>query len=63
MKFNTSHHGRVLNKPDFWEVFTLAWNTSMVAKHVISGFRKTGIYPHDPAAIPESAMAPSEITD
>ena len=63
MKYNTSHHGRVLNKPDFWDVFTPAWNTSMVAKHVISGFRKTGIYPHDPAAIPESAMAPSQITD
>ena len=33
------------------------------AKHVISGFRNTGIYTHDPATIPESAMAPSQITD
>ena len=35
----------------------------MVPKNIISGFRKAGIYPHNPEAIPESAMAPSQITD
>ena len=35
----------------------------MVPKNIISGFRKTGVYPHNPEAIPESAMAPSQITD
>ena len=35
----------------------------MVPKNIISGFRKTGIYPHNPEAIPESTMTPSQITD
>ena len=35
----------------------------MVPKNIMSLFRKTGIYLHNPEAIPESAMAPSQITD
>ena len=35
----------------------------MVPKNIIAGFRRTGIFPYDPKAIPESAMAPSIVTD
>ena len=63
MQYNNVHSGRSLIKPEFWEVFCPAWNSTMVPKHIISGFRKTGIYPHNPEVIPESAMAPSQITD
>ena len=63
MRYNNAHSGRSLTKPEFWEVFSPAWNSAMVPKNIISGFRKTGIYPHNPEAIPESAMAPSQITD
>ena len=35
----------------------------MVPKNIISGFSKTGIYPHNSEAIPESAVVPSQITD
>ena len=63
MWYDNAHSGRGLTKPEFWEVFSPAWNSAMVPKNIISGFRKTGIYPHNPEAIPESVMAPSQITD
>ena len=63
MRYNNAHSGCSLTKPEFWEVLCPAWNSAMVPKNIISGFRKTGIYPHNPEAIPESAMAPSQITD
>ena len=63
MRYNNAHSARNLTKNEFWEVFSPAWNSAMVPKNIISGFRKTGLYPHNPEAIPESAMAPSQITD
>ena len=63
MWYNNAHSGRSLTKPEFWEVFSPAWNSAMVPKNIISGFRKIGIYLHNPEAIPELAMAPSQITD
>lgn len=62
-RYNTAHHGRSLSKIDFWDVFTPAWNGSMVPKNVLAGFRKTGIYPYNPDEIPVSAMAPSTVTE
>ena len=62
-KYNNSHSGRSLNKVDFFDVFAPAWNNAMVPKNIIAGFRRTGIFPYDPKAIPESAMAPSIVTD
>ena len=35
----------------------------MSVNNIMAGFRLTGIYPHDVNAIPESSMAPSDITD
>ena len=63
MWYTNAHSERSLTKPEFWEVFSPAWNSAMVPKNIISRFRKTGIYPHNPETIPESAMAPSQITD
>ena len=58
--YNNAHSGCSLTKPEFWEVFSPAWNSAMVPKNIISGFGKPGIYPHNPEAM---AMAPSQITD
>ena len=55
MKYNNKNNGRVLNKVDFWN--------SMVPKNIITGFRKMGIYPHDPQVIPAESLAPSLVTD
>ena len=63
MKYNNSHSGRALNKVNFWDVFVPAWNHSICPKNIIAGFKKTGIFPHNPHAIPPEAMAPSIITD
>ena len=62
-RYNTTHSGRLLNKIDFWEVFSPSWNQAMTTKNIMARFRSTGIYPYDPLAIPPSSMAPSEVTD
>ena len=62
-RYNTTHSGRLLNKIDFWEVFSPSLNQAMTTKNIMAGFRSTGIYPYDPLAIPPSSMAPSEVTD
>ena len=62
-KYNTNHSGRVLNKVNFWDVFVPAWNSSIIPKHIIVGFKKTGIYPHNPQVIPTESLAPSLVTD
>ena len=51
LQYNNAHSGCSLTKPEFWEVFSPAWNSAMAPKNIISGFRKTGIYPHNPEAI------------
>ena len=63
MKYNNSHSGRILNKVDFWNIFVPAWNSSMSAKNIITGFRKTGIYSHNSQVIPGESLAPSLVTD
>ena len=62
-RYNIAHSGRLLNKVDFWEVFSPSWNQAMTTKNIMAGFRNMGIYPYDPLAIPPSSMAPSEVTD
>ena len=63
MKYNNTHSGRVLNKVNFWDVFVPSWNSSITPKNIIAGFKKTGVYPHDPKVIPQESLAPSLITD
>ena len=63
INYNQSHRGRALNKVDFWDVFCPAWNAGMQPKHIISGFRKTGISPYDPSVISASDLGPSNVTD
>ena len=63
MKYNNTHSGRVLNKVNFWDVFVPSWNSSITPKNIIAGFKKTGVYPHDPEVIPKESLAPSLITD
>ena len=63
MKYNINHSGWVLNKVDFWDVFVPAWNSLITPKHIIMGFKNTGIYPHNHQVIPTESLAPSLVTD
>ena len=62
-KYNNENRGRPLNKVDFWDVFTPAFNAAMSLKNILSGFRKTGISPYNPSAIPINEMDPSKVTE
>ena len=63
MKYNSAHHGRSLNKVDLWDVFTPSFNSAMIPKNILSGFRKTGISPYDPSAISIESLMPSQVTE
>ena len=63
MKYNAAHHGRSLNKVDFWDVFTPSFNSAMVSKNILSGFCRTGISPYDPTAISVESLMPSQVTE
>ena len=63
MKYNNTHSGWVLNKANFWDILVPSWNSSITPKNIIAGFKKTGVYPHDPKVIPQESLAPSLITD
>ena len=62
-RYNTEHHGRPLNKVNFWDVFVPAWTSAMTTKNIMAGFRKTGVSPFNPGAIPLEEMGPSSVTD
>ncbi|KAK9679764.1 hypothetical protein QE152_g39740 [Popillia japonica] len=46
----------------FGEIFGKVWLKAMTPSNIISGFRATGIFPFNSDVIPESAFAPSLIT-
>ena len=62
-QYNNQNKGKSLNKVDFWDVFTLAFNAAMSLKNILSGFKKTGISPYDPYVIPIHEMGPSNVTE
>ena len=62
-QYNNENRGRCLNKVNFWDVFTPAFNAAMSLKNILSGFRKTGISPYNPSVIPIDQMGPSIVTE
>jgi hypothetical protein len=42
-------------------MLTKAWNNYITVENIKSGFRATGFFPFNPAAIPEDAYAPSTL--
>ena len=55
--------GNVLPKAQFFKVFWPAWRRAMNPATIISGFRKTGIFPFNPDAISAKALGPSTVYD
>lgn len=54
---------RTLTKARFGIVLSKVWPKCMVPQNIISGFTATGIYPFDPSVIPDSAFAPSILSE
>ena len=61
--WNSAHGAKVLAKRNFFEVFWPAWHESMSIGKIQSGFRKTGIFPMNMAAIVKSKYASAQVTD
>lgn len=55
--------GRKLTKSSFGNVFSKVWPKATTPSNVSAGFRATGIYPFDPTIIPETAFAPSTLSE
>ena len=53
--------GRVISKFEIAEIASLAYALALSPQNLISGFRKSGIYPYNCKAITPEMMAPSKI--
>ena len=50
-KFNRKVGGRSIQKSEFFTVFNVAWEKSMTSKNIKAGYKRTGIWPVNRAAI------------
>ena len=48
---------------EFFSVFNVAWEKAMIPTNVWAGFKRTGIWPINRAAIPPYVLEPSKISD
>lgn len=63
-KYLFENRGKVITRFQFSEIFGKAWQKGMTAKNVMSGFKTTGIYPFNPAAlIPDPPAATSSLCE
>ena len=60
-KFNRKVGGRSIQKSEFFSVFNVAWEKSMTSKNIKAGYKRTGIWPVNRAAIPSYIIEPSKI--
>ena len=60
-KFNRRVGGRGIQKSEFFSVFNLAWGKSMTVKNIKAGYKRTGIWPVNRAAIPSYVTEPVKI--
>lgn len=63
LQFLQATRAKNLKKDDFNKILTRVWEKSMTHANITSGFRATGLYPLDPSVIPETAFAPSILTN
>ena len=50
-KFVEKNPGRVITKYDFSPLLYEAWVNTMVPNNIMSGFKRSGIYPFNPKAL------------
>ncbi|XP_072394912.1 uncharacterized protein [Diabrotica undecimpunctata] len=63
LNFLITQPGKNLTKMQYGEIFSKVWLKTMTPANIISEFKATGIFPFNPDIIPESAFAPSLLTN
>lgn len=63
LKYLDQNPERSLDKTSFNKMFSKVWSKCMTHENIVNGFRAVGLYPFDPEAIPETALAPSTLTE
>lgn len=61
--FKEQNPDKKLTKARFNIILTTVWSKCMTHSNITSGFRATGLYPFNPHAIPETAFAPSVLSE
>ena len=61
MKFNRRVGERSIQKSEFFSVFNVAWDKAMTSKTIKAGYKRTGIWPVNRAAIPSYTTELSKI--
>jgi len=62
-KFTRKTGGQSLTKPQFFSVFSECFKKAMTVEYAQAGFRRSGLFPVNPNAIPQAAYAPSKTTE
>ena len=61
--FRRMYPGTPLNKQQFPRLFSRAWFKAATPQNAVSGFKASGIYPFNPDVFPETAFAPSSVSE
>jgi len=61
--FTQKTGGQALTKPHFFSVFNECFKKAMTVEYAEAGFRRSGLFPVNPNAIPLSDYAPSKTTE
>ncbi|CAB3233470.1 unnamed protein product [Arctia plantaginis] len=63
LSFLDQNRDKKLTKARFNIILSSVWSKCMTHSNFTSGFKATGLYPFNPQAIPETAFAPSILTE
>jgi len=63
LKFTRHTAGKKVGKDNFFKVFVPAWSKSATVDNIQSGFRRSGIFPFNPSAVPKDVFLPSLTTE
>jgi len=56
-----SYPGTMIGHANFCGLLAKAWNKAITAENITSGFRACGIYPFNPAQVPQEAFIPNTL--
>ena len=59
-KYLAAHPGRVITSDKLASLVAEAWPLSLSPLNIMSGFKKTGIYPINPSKVTDRQIAPSK---
>jgi len=63
LEFTRKTGGKKVGRNHFFEVFVPAWLKSATVENIQSGFRRSGIFPFNPDAVPKNVFLPSLTTE